>query len=61
MTKKCKAFGRTFEASPRQKDEVMGYDLSATPVYAGDDESWKCMLQTFWCPKHVFELLYTEV
>jgi hypothetical protein len=54
--KKYTAFGREFEGSPVRFKGVAGYHLSAKPVVG--DRGW---LQKFWCPKHVFELLYTEV
>jgi len=60
MFKKYTAFGREFEGYLIRFKGVDGYHVSAKPV-AGDDEGRKGRHQYFWSPKHVFELLYTEV
>ena len=61
MFKRYEAFGREFEGSPLKKDGVDGIELSSPSLHVRGGDKWKGRLQKFWCPKHVFKLLYTEV
>tara|TARA_R110000737_G_C14592345_1_gene487778 strand:- start:113 stop:301 length:189 start_codon:yes stop_codon:yes gene_type:complete len=61
MIKKYTAFGREFEGSPVRFKGVDGFELSSPSLHVQSGEKWKGILQKYWCPKHVFKLLYTEV